>query len=72
MDEVFDIFELDLGELLESGLQAVLAVLLLAIGIGLMLAAIVVDGVFLWGLLLFVGGIVVGVFSVISFFDTFL
>ncbi|QSG09328.1 hypothetical protein [Halapricum desulfuricans] len=72
MDEVFDIFELDLGELLESGLQAVLAVLLLAIGIVLMLAAIVVDGVFLWGLLLFVGGIVVGVFSVISFFDTFL
>jgi hypothetical protein len=69
--DVLEIFEFDLGELLESGLQAVLAGLLLLVGVVVMLASIVVDGVFLWGALLFVGGLVVGVFAVVSVFDAF-
>jgi hypothetical protein len=69
--DVLEIFEFDLGELLEGGLQAVLAGLLLLVGVVVMLASIVVDGVFLWGALLFVGGLVVGVFAVVSVFDAF-
>jgi hypothetical protein len=71
MDELLEIFEFDLGELIEGGLQALLAGVLLLLGTVVMLASIVVDGVFLWGLLLFVGGLVVGVFAVVSFFDVF-
>jgi hypothetical protein len=69
--DVLEIFEFDLSELLEGGLQAVLAGLLLLVGVVVMLASIVVDGVFLWGALLFVGGLVVGVFAVVSVFDAF-
>ncbi|WP_159901751.1 hypothetical protein [Salinirussus salinus] len=71
MDEVLEIFEFDFGELVEGGLQALLAGLLLLLGVVVMLASLVVDGVFLWGALLFVGGLVAGVFAVASFFDTF-
>jgi hypothetical protein len=71
MDELLDVFDLDLGELIEGGLQALLAGVLLLLGTVVMLASIVVDGVFLWGALLFVGGLVVGVFAVVSFFDVF-
>ena len=69
--DVLEIFEFDLGELLEGGLQAVLAGLLLFLGVVVMLASIVVDGAFLWGALLFVGGLVVGVLAVVSVFDAF-
>jgi hypothetical protein len=71
MDEILEVFELDLGEVLEGGLQAVLAVLLLGLGTVLMLASLVVDGLFLWGALSFVGGLIAGVFAVVSFFDVF-
>lgn len=69
--DVLEIFELDLSELIEGGLQAVLAVLLVAVGVVLMLSSLVIDGVFLWGVLLFVAGLLAGVFAVVSFFDTF-
>ena len=69
MDELLEIFEFDLGELIEAGLQALLAGLLLILGIIVMAASIVVDGVFLWGALLFVAGLVVGVFAVVSVFE---
>jgi hypothetical protein len=71
MDEVLEIVDFDLGELLEGGLQALLAGFLLVVGIIVMLASIVVDGAFLWGLLIFVGGLIVGVLAVVSFFDAF-
>ena len=71
MDEVLEIFELDIGELLEGGLQVLIAALLLIAGVGLMLASILIDGVFLWGALLFLGGIVAGVFAAASLLDVF-
>jgi hypothetical protein len=71
MDELLEIFEFDLGELIEGGLQALIAGVLLILGTLLMLASVVVDGVFLWGVLLFVGGLVAGVFAVMSFLDVF-
>ena len=71
MDEVLEVVDFDLGELLEGGLQALLAGFLLVVGVVVMLASIVVDGAFLWGLLIFVGGLIVGVFAVVSFFDAF-
>ena len=71
MDEVFDIFDLDLGELIEGGLQLVLAFLLLVTGVIFMIASLIFDGLFIWGLLLFVGGIIVGIFAIVSFFDIF-
>ena len=71
MDEVFDIFDLDLGELIEGGLQLVIAVLLLITGVIFMIGSLIIDGLFIWGVLLFVGGIIAGVFAIASFFDTF-
>lgn len=71
MDEVLELFEFDLGELIEGGLQALLAGLLLLLGLVVMLASLVVDGVFLWGALLFVGGLIAGVFAVASVLDVF-
>ena len=71
MDEVFDIFDLDLGELIEGGLQLVIAVLLLITGVIFMIGSVIIDGLFIWGVLLFVGGIIAGVFAIASFFDTF-
>ena len=71
MDEVFEIFDLELGELLEGGLQLLLSVLLLFTGFIFMLGSLIFDGLFIWGLLLFVGGIIVGIFAIISFLDIF-
>lgn len=71
MDDVLEVFELDLGEVLEGGLQAVLAAILLVVGTVLMLASLVVDGLFLWGALAFVAGLIAGVFAVASFLDVF-
>jgi hypothetical protein len=69
MDELLEVFEFDLGELVEGGLQALLAGLLVSVGVALLIASIVVDGVFLWGALLVVVGLVVGVFALVSFLD---
>jgi hypothetical protein len=71
MDDVLEVFEFDIGEILEGGLQAILAAVLLLLGVVLMLASIVVDGLFLWGALAFLGGLVAGVFAVVSFLDVF-
>jgi len=71
MDEVLDIFELDLGELVEGGFQLLVAGLLLVLGVVLMVAELLVDGTFIWGLVLFVLGIVAGLFAVMSFLDVF-
>lgn len=71
MDDVLEIFELDIGEAIEGGFQALIAGLLLLVGVIVMAASIVVDGVFLWGALLFVGGLVAGVFALVSFLDVF-
>lgn len=72
MDEVLDIVDLDLGELIEGGLQLVVAVLLLITGVIFMIGSLIIDGLFIWGVVLFVGGIIAGVFAIVSFFDTFL
>jgi hypothetical protein len=69
MDEILDVFELDLGEMIAGGLQALLAGFLVVLGIVLMIASILVDGLFLWGVLLLVGGLVVGVIALLSFLD---
>jgi hypothetical protein len=69
MDEILEVFELDLGEVVAGGLQALLAGLLVVLGIVLMIASILVDGLFLWGALLLVGGIVVGVVALLSLLD---
>ncbi|SEP25268.1 hypothetical protein SAMN05216388_10551 [Halorientalis persicus] len=71
MDELLDVFELDLGELVEGGLQLLVAGLLLVVGVVLMVAELLVDGTFLWGALLTVLGIIAGLFAVASFFDIF-
>jgi len=71
MDEVLEIFELDLGELVEGGFQLLVAGLLLVLGVVLMVAELLVDGTFIWGLALFVLGIVAGLFAVGSFLDVF-
>jgi hypothetical protein len=69
MDDVLDVFEFDLGELVEGGLQLALAAVLLLVGLLLMILELLFDGVFLWGLLLFVGGIVVAVLGALSLLD---
>ena len=71
MDEVLEIFELDLGELIEGGFQLLIAGLLLVLGVVLMVAELLVDGTFIWGAVLFVLGIVAGLFAVVSFLDVF-
>ena len=71
MDEVLDVFELDLGELVEGGFQLLVSALLLVLGVVLMVAELLVDGTFLWGAVLFVLGIVAGLFAVVSFLDIF-
>ncbi|QCC51871.1 hypothetical protein [Halapricum salinum] len=71
MDEVLDVFELDLGELVEGGFQLLVAGLLLVVGVVLMVAELLVDGTFIWGVALFVLGIVAGLFAVVSFLDIF-
>jgi hypothetical protein len=70
MDDVLDVFEFDLGELVEGGLQLVLAAVLLLVGLLLMVLELVLDGVFLWGLLLFIGGVVVAVLGALSLLDS--
>ena len=71
MDEVLDVFELELGELVEGGFQLLIAGLLLVAGVVLMVAELLVDGIFIWGAALFVLGIVAGLFAVMSFIDIF-
>jgi hypothetical protein len=71
MDEVLDVFELDLGELVEGGFQLLVAGLLLVVGVVLMVAELLVDGTFLWGAVLFVLGIIAGLFAAVSFLDVF-
>jgi hypothetical protein len=71
MDELLDVFELDLSELVEGGFQLLVAGLLLLAGVGLMVAELLVDGTFIWGAALFVLGIIAGLFAVVSFLDTF-
>ncbi|SEO19284.1 hypothetical protein SAMN05216388_100976 [Halorientalis persicus] len=71
MDELLDVFELDLSELLEGGLQLFVSALLLVVGVVLMIAELLVDGTFIWGAVLTVLGIVAGLFAVVSFFDVF-
>jgi hypothetical protein len=71
MDEVFDIIDFDLGELIEGGLQLVLAFLLLVTGVIFMVASLIFDGLLIWGVVLFIGGIIVGIFAIVSFFDIF-
>jgi len=71
MDEILDVFELDLGELVEGGFQLLVAGLLLVAGVVLMVAELLVDGTFIWGAALFVLGIVAGVFAIASFLDIF-
>jgi uncharacterized membrane protein YjjP (DUF1212 family) len=71
MDEVLEIFELDLGELIEGGLQLLVAGLLLVLGVVLMVSELLVDGTFLWGVALLVLGIVAGIFALGSFLDVF-
>ena len=39
------------------------------VGVVLMVAELLVDGTFIWGVVLFVLGIVVGLFAVVSFLD---
>jgi hypothetical protein len=69
MDEILDVFELDVSELIEGGFQLLVASLLLVVGVVLMVAELLVDGTFIWGVVLFVLGIVVGLFAVVSFLD---
>jgi hypothetical protein len=64
MDEILDVFEL-----IEGGFQLLVASLLLVVGVVLMVAELLVDGTFIWGVVLFVLGIVVGLFAVVSFLD---
>lgn len=64
-------FELDLSELVEGGLQLLVAGLLLVAGVVLMLAELVFDGTFVWGAVLTVLGIIAGLFAVVSFLDVF-
>jgi hypothetical protein len=71
MDEILDVFELDLGELVEGGFQLLVAGLLLVVGVVLMMAELLVDGTFIWGAALFVLGIIAGLFAVVSFLDIF-
>jgi hypothetical protein len=71
MDEILDVFELDLGELVEGGFQLLVAGLLLVVGVVLMVAELLVDGTFIWGAALFVLGIIAGLFAVVSFLDIF-
>lgn len=71
MDDILDVFELDLGELIEGGFQLLVAGLLLVGGIVLMMAELLVDGTFIWGAALFVLGIIAGLFAVVSFLDIF-
>jgi hypothetical protein len=71
MDELLDVFELDLSELVEGGLQLVVAGLLLVAGVVLMVAELLVNGTFIWGAALFVLGIIAGLFAVVSFYDIF-
>lgn len=69
MDELFEIFDLDLGELLTGALALVGAVLLGGLGVVLMLASLVIDGLFLWGLGLVVVGIILGLLGGINLLE---
>lgn len=60
---------LDLSELLESGLQAIAAAAAVTLGILLLIAAVFVDGLLLWGLGFLALGVLLFVLSVIGVLD---
>lgn len=70
MDDLLDWVGADIAELVEGSLQFILSVLLITTGIVMMLASVFVDGLFIWSVLIFVGGIVIGALSAASLMDS--